>query len=260
MILLVSSSYRLTIISLDKAGIPFRTGPTQNRPGVFGASTGGHSDYRFEVDVDPGDSASYHNLLQALSGLSVSLYHNDHAYPLGQIHPTLGFLPTTEEIRAQLATLEGQLYVLSGKGLEIYRGPDKIRDIPPGGALLDVSWAVSDQSYQEWYPTTEAAKAALLALARKEGCTPSDNGLYVDLTSPGCQPSSAWVTRRQGTTTKFSGETAHDAIINHFGLDIEEEEAFDNWLLAHAVPKDANVGELERQYHLWKDGYKRHEL
>lgn len=104
---------------------------------------------------------------------------------------------TTEQIRAEITALEAELSTLAGTPLLIWDGMSgDLHDVPIGGALLHVSWAVSDRSYQEWYPGVEQAKAALLALARANDCVPSLDGFHVDLTSPGCHSSSAYIERR----------------------------------------------------------------
>lgn len=87
----------------------------------------------------------------------------------------------------------GQLAEFAGVPLVIEQRGEHLNDIPAGGALLEVSWAVANQSYTEWYPSVEAAKAALLKLARSEGRAPAEDGMYVDLTASGCHSSSAWV-------------------------------------------------------------------
>jgi len=106
---------------------------------------------------------------------------------------------TVESIRSQITELEGQLSTLAGEGLPIWSGRDGgiyFQDMPTGGATLTVEWAVSDHSYEDWYPTTEAAKAALLELARANFRAVNENGFEADLTAPGCHDSRAYVTRR----------------------------------------------------------------
>lgn len=99
-------------------------------------------------------------------------------------------------IRSKIAALEGELAAIEGKPLRLYDGHyGQVHDTPQGGAILHVQWAISDQSYEDWYPTTEAAKAALLRLARDCGTAPDATGFHVDLTAPGCHQSSAWVER-----------------------------------------------------------------
>lgn len=105
---------------------------------------------------------------------------------------------TAEEIRSEIANLKGELAALAGEGLEVWNGLDGgVADTPEGGATLTVEWAISDRSYTAWYPTTEAAKAALLKVAADNHCVPSDDGFYVGLTAQGCHSSKAYVTRRQ---------------------------------------------------------------
>jgi hypothetical protein len=103
---------------------------------------------------------------------------------------------TVEDIRANIAALEGELATLAGKPLQIWnREVGDLHDQPPGGATLTCEWANSQYDSAEWFPTTEAAKAALLQLARQKGCVPDEDGFRVDLTHPGCHGSSAYVTR-----------------------------------------------------------------
>lgn len=108
------------------------------------------------------------------------------------------------EIDARLAQLAGEPLVLESCGYE-YGDP------PVGGATLSVDWAVTNKSYVEWYPTAEAARAALLALAREYGCRPREDGWYVDLTALNCDHSSAHVTRLPAWQAVYrdSGGGAH---------------------------------------------------
>ncbi len=97
-------------------------------------------------------------------------------------------------LRALLARIEGRLAELAGKPLVLRceYGPE--HDRPPGGAVLCTSWATYRHGHdRDWYPTADAARAALLALARREGRAPEPHGWSVDLTSPGCCESSAWI-------------------------------------------------------------------
>lgn len=113
---------------------------------------------------------------------------------------------TAEQIRTEISTLTAELATISGEPLRVWDGTlGDLADTPPGGALLHVSWAVSDHSYEEWYPNAEAAKAALLALALDNGTTPDADGWRVDLTSPGCHQRRAWVERRSTTAGEASG-------------------------------------------------------
>lgn len=110
---------------------------------------------------------------------------------------------TVESIRRSISRLEGELSRLTGQPILIWHGAgaDPI-DIPPGGALLTVNCAISDQSYCEWYPSLESAKAALLSLARTNHCYPDETGLNVDLSPDGAQfHSGAYITRRDPNHT-----------------------------------------------------------
>lgn len=84
-------------------------------------------------------------------------------------------------------------------GLEIWNGRDgDIRDCPEGGATVTLNYCSPiDGNWERWYPSTEAAKAKLLEIARRDGRIPDANGLRVDLTAPGCHTSNAYVTRRE---------------------------------------------------------------
>lgn len=105
---------------------------------------------------------------------------------------------TADLIRKEITALEAELHILSGEGFCTWDGMHgDLADIPPGGALLCARWAIEDRSYDVWYSTTEAAKAALLALAREHGAVPDQDGFHVDLTSPGCHTSRAWVQRNE---------------------------------------------------------------
>lgn len=115
--------------------------------------------------------------------------------------PQLVYTPTTvEAIRAEISRLEGELSRLSGKPLIIYdQGGSYYEncDIPAGGALLTYSPAISEYGYQEWYPTLEAAKAALLKMGRENNTMPDATGLNLDLTPEAAQFSTcAYITRR----------------------------------------------------------------
>ncbi len=103
-----------------------------------------------------------------------------------------------QAIRAQLAALEGELARLSDEPILIWSSwHGDCADIPPGGALLTVSWAGPAESTTRWYPSLEAAKAALLLIARAEETAPDESGLNVDLTRHGCGSSRAYITRRE---------------------------------------------------------------
>jgi hypothetical protein len=93
------------------------------------------------------------------------------------------------------AEIKGELVRRSGEGLLVEdRGGEWRCDTPAGGALLVVDWAVHERSYKKWYPSLEAAEAALISLI---GDTPLQDGkLYADLTAPGCNTSAAWVEAR----------------------------------------------------------------
>lgn len=48
------------------------------------------------------------------------------------------------------------------------------------------------------------------------------------------------VRKEEVVTTRFSGETPYDSVVNHFGFDIEEEEDFKLWLDHRRIPIDSD--------------------
>lgn len=103
---------------------------------------------------------------------------------------------SVREIRSQIAELEGALAGKSSDGLLVRDGDFDVADIPPHGATCTLNWCVPrDANWVYWYPSVEAAKARLLIVARKNGRIPREDGLFVDLTAPGCQSSDCYVTR-----------------------------------------------------------------
>lgn len=94
---------------------------------------------------------------------------------------TLAELDTLEsDISAERARRAGHPLNITSRDID--------RPCPSYGWLLDVTWAVSDLSYVDWYPTEDAARAALHQLAAGTACVEGDT---VDLTSPGCHYSGA---------------------------------------------------------------------
>lgn len=101
-----------------------------------------------------------------------------------------------EEIRAEVARLEGELSRLSGEPLVIWDERGRLTDLPEGGATIQWS-PPAGTGFLKWYPTTDAARAALLAFAREHGCVPDADGWHVDISPETAQFSNdAWVTRR----------------------------------------------------------------
>jgi hypothetical protein len=103
---------------------------------------------------------------------------------------------TLDELSTLEASIAGERSRRSGEPLEIYSRCVQHASPPAGGYCLHVRWAVEDQSYVDWYPTLEAATAAIEALAKSEGRVVDYREGYlpsVDLTVPGCHPSSAWI-------------------------------------------------------------------
>lgn len=103
---------------------------------------------------------------------------------------------TVEEIRAEIANLKGELASLSGTGLEIWNGRDGgVNECPDGGAVLSEVWALDEHSKDIWYPTAEAAKAALALLAEEHHSAVDGSGFNLDLTAYDSHDSRAYVTR-----------------------------------------------------------------
>jgi hypothetical protein len=123
---------------------------------------------------------------------------------------------TVDQIRAEIAAAEGELATLAGEGLTTWTGHDgKLCDIPGGpGFLFTVNWAISDQSYQLWFKDLSQARARLLQLARAEGCVPSDSGMSVDLTAPGCHSSRAYI-------EVVNEDLSREAVLRDIGRDME---------------------------------------
>lgn len=150
-----------------------------------------------------------------------------------------------DQIRREMAQLEAHLAIIAGEPLPVYRNGDLCNDTPDHGFLLEVSWAVSDASYTDWYASIEGAKAALLRLARQEGAVPSSSGLSVDLTSPGCHSSRAWINgidRSDGVFGLDKGEQHDEKSMARFAraLDALALE-FDLWSLVPAMPPTEKV-------------------
>lgn len=102
---------------------------------------------------------------------------------------------TVEAIRAEITRLEGELSRLSGKPIRIWDGEHGYHmAIPTGGALLDIETGSNRDAVQWWYPTLEAAKAALFLYAREQGAQGgvSENGLHAEIDFPHV----AYITRR----------------------------------------------------------------
>lgn len=103
---------------------------------------------------------------------------------------------THDEIRSACTAALAQIAQRDGEPLTLWTGRDgQIHPKPATGAILGVYWAVSDQSYETWYPSVGAAQAELHALALHHGRVPREDGLYVDLTAPGCHTSYARIER-----------------------------------------------------------------
>lgn len=97
-----------------------------------------------------------------------------------------------DEIRKQIAYLQGELARLSGEWLSVWTGAlgyDRSHaDLPPGGCLVDWSTGIRDQAWQRWHPSLDSGKAALLAQFQETGGDLSEDGLNLRDTGPagGC--------------------------------------------------------------------------
>lgn len=52
---------------------------------------------------------------------------------------------------------------------------------------------------------------------------------------------------------QFNGETRHDAIVNHFSLDIEEEEDFFEYLEFLGIDENASDQVIESAMQTWRE-------
>ena len=101
---------------------------------------------------------------------------------------------SSDELNRLESAIHARRAVLAGTGLTIWTQQDgTVEDCPDYGAVLSCRWAHSDQDDDVWYPTVEAALAALDAIARGHGRLRAPGDVFVDLTSPGCHSSEAWV-------------------------------------------------------------------
>jgi hypothetical protein len=71
-------------------------------------------------------------------------------------------------------------------------GP-QLQDPPESGALLHVSFSDHDSSFSVWYPSSDAARLAMRALARHEGVPLSADGMSAFRTRPRYAQEYAWV-------------------------------------------------------------------
>lgn len=55
--------------------------------------------------------------------------------------------------------------------------------------------------------------------------------------------------------TRFQGEDPWTSLIHHYGLTIEEEESFYEWLidLGHPEPKELSDWVLQQRFQEWRD-------
>lgn len=56
-------------------------------------------------------------------------------------------------------------------------------------------------------------------------------------------------------TVQFKGESAYDAIINNYSLNIEEQISFDNYLIRKDIPQSSALNILEEAYDDWSANY-----
>lgn len=93
--------------------------------------------------------------------------------------------------RKLAAAAAGRLAELAGEGMLVSDSHGN-SDVPPGGAILHEDYDGRDH-VTWWYPTPEAARAALVLWARKQGAVPYADGWRASGHDPGV---SATVTRR----------------------------------------------------------------
>jgi len=100
-----------------------------------------------------------------------------------------------DDLYALKIALEGEFARRAGKSVTISRGCEDF-ERPPGGAILYDRPAIGgDRNSAEWYPTIEAANAALIAMAGGRVIDDrNDGGKSLDYTANGCQESRAWTT------------------------------------------------------------------
>jgi hypothetical protein len=107
-------------------------------------------------------------------------------------------------LSALQAQIDGELARRAGESRCVRRGDERYR-CPPGGALLCVRPAVGgDRNADYWYPSLEAANAALRRGWPKSEIGPSardQEALYVDYTAAGCDSSTAWTERHVYTAS-----------------------------------------------------------
>lgn len=107
----------------------------------------------------------------------------------------------------QLAIIVG-LAERTGEPRTVWNGREgTLCPTPSTGAVLHVRYAVSDYSYDDWYPSVTLARAALRELAMRKGVEPDDGGMSVDMTSPGCHTSDAYI-REVGEVRGGTGRAA----------------------------------------------------
>lgn len=99
---------------------------------------------------------------------------------------------TIEQLSELETAIDAERARRAGSGLAIRTDAgEEVRDPPPGGALLTMYFCTDRSESIDWYPTVDAAMAALSRLARAHGR--KVDGHFVDLTVPGCYQSYARV-------------------------------------------------------------------
>lgn len=53
--------------------------------------------------------------------------------------------------------------------------------------------------------------------------------------------------------TQFQGESRRDAIVNHFSLDLEEEESFFDYIERMGYSEDADDDSIRGLYNMWRE-------
>lgn len=91
------------------------------------------------------------------------------------------------ECRLVIRMAQEQLASLENYPVALYANKEQVRERPRGGAVLFYYSPISSQIFEDWYPTRELAKNALVEMANQAGKTIQDDeqGLRADLTPHG---------------------------------------------------------------------------
>jgi hypothetical protein len=95
-----------------------------------------------------------------------------------------------EELGRLDAAIAGELAARADRSLTIRTSDGEYVQSPPaGGALLHIYFCTDPTASIDWYPSVNAARAALAALGKARHR--AVDGDYLDLTVAGCHPSYA---------------------------------------------------------------------